>query len=309
TITRTLKYFNVIDLNGDGLKDLVIFQNETFFYYLQTPVSLTGSEDISKRFAGQPNGLFALKFLQTEIGQNELNAAEVIFTDIDRNGLPDLVISSIRGKLEDFTALTTRIIIWLATTPAGNGSPVYPDTPIQIINLKGICPLLRLADVNGDGDLDLITSSFRTDIKANLRKAVLHYVDLNYQVYFFRKNNGLFSKIADYDRKMNFPMDLAGRGQKYFSHVYLQYDFDNDGRTDLLRVSGPDKKRGILTINKGHPKERLINQDDISFEKDEYLLYPTRIPQQVLVEDLNRDGKKDIIMVYRSRIIILTSKP
>ena len=303
TLTRTLPNFQVVDFNADHLKDLIIFRNATLFYYLQQ------AAEPAKRFTPQPNGRFQLKFLQKELKANELATAEAIFTDIDDNDLSDLVIFSLRGKLEDLSKLTTRIFIW--RTPLiriGDSYPILSETPHQIINLKGICPSLRLTDVNGDGFQDLVTSSFRTDMKSNLQKVLLRYVKLNYQVYLFQPGKNKFPRTADYDRNMNFPMSLVGRGKKYFSHIYLKDDLNNDGRIDLLRVSGPHKKRGVLTINKGYPAEKLRNKNGIGFEKDEYLRYPVRIPQRVLVEDLNRDKKKDIILVYRSRLIILMSK-
>jgi hypothetical protein len=311
TITSSLPNISLMDLNGDKAKDIILGFNNKLSYYFQ--------DKTNSSFPTEPSGEFRLDFLSPPDNKNGSNILlySSQFGDINADGVMDLIVASTSGDLSDISNLITRIFVFIAnpqrrvvTSASGESkeyTELYPPTPVRVINIKGICPLWRLTEINGDNYPDLFITSFKVTLGSNIKKAILRYIPIAYQIYLNRPGK-LFSVSPDYERTINFPLTAVGKGAGYFSHIYLGYDFNNDNRTDLLTISGPEKKKGILAVYAGRPKERLTRPDGVSFEKDEFLLYPVRIPDKVIVSDLNNDRKNDIILQYKSRLTILISR-
>ncbi|MBI4713395.1 MAG: VCBS repeat-containing protein [Planctomycetes bacterium] len=291
-ISNSLPNISMGDINGDGRKDVIIYNSATssLDYYIQ---QLAGSNTPFTK------GQFSLRFLQDVNQGKEIGVSSVYFCDINRDKMSDIVVAYTGGDLA--SEIVTRIFIFIAA----NG--IYPETPSQIINLKGVCPLLRLKDFNGEGFPDLFLTSFETSFGSNLKKALLRYIPIRYSVYFSKGGRG-FSVSPDYQRSINFPIQGVGKGTGYFSHIYLEYDFTGDGQADLVTISGPERKKGTLTVCPGTPRAELMKKNTIGFKKDEYLLYPVRIPDKALIDDLNNDGRCDILLQYKSYLTVLISR-
>ncbi|MFH1229946.1 MAG: VCBS repeat-containing protein [Planctomycetota bacterium] len=299
TIVSSFPNISLMDLNGDGAKDIILGFNNKFSYYFQ--------DKTNSCFPAEPSGEFRLDFLvppDNKNGSNVLLYSDQ-FCDINADGVMDLIIASTSGDLSDIGNLITRIFVFIANP--SQQIRLYPPTPAQVINIKGVCPLWRVTEINGDNYPDLFITSFKVTMGSNIKKAILRYIPITYQICLNRPCK-LFSVSPDYERTINFPVNAVGKGAGYFSHIYLGYDFNNDVRTDLLTISGPEKKKGILIVYAGRPKEKLTRPDGVSFEKDEYLLYPCRIPDKVIVSDLSNDKKNDIILQYKSKLTILIAK-
>lgn len=299
TIASYFPNISLMDLNGDKAKDIILGFNDRLSYYFQ--------DARNSSFPAEPSGEFRLDFLtppDNKKGSNVLLYSDQ-FCDINADGVMDLVIASTSGDLSDIGNLITRIFVFIANS--SQPAKLYPATPAHVINIKGICPLWHITEINGDAYPDLFITWFKVTMGSNIKKAILRYIPITYQICLNRPGK-LFSVSPDYERTINFPVNAITKGTGYFSHIYLGYDFNNDGRTDLLTISGPEKNKGILAIYAGRPKERLTRPDGVSFEKDESLLYPCRIPDKVIVSDLSNDKKNDIILQYKSKLTILITK-
>jgi hypothetical protein len=298
TISSSLPNISLIDLNGDGLKDIVLGFAGKLSYHLQD--KKTGL------FTEQASGEFRMEFLNLpsyKDGSNILIYSNQ-FADINADGLMDLVIASTSGDASDIGNMTTRIFVFIARPALDR---LYATPPAHIINLKGVCPLWGVTEINGDNYPDLFITSFRVSMGSNIKKAILKYIPITYQIYLNKAGKN-FSMSPDYERNVNFPASAIGKGTGHFSHIYFGYDLNSDARTDLMIISGPERKKGSVIIYRGRQKDKLTRPDGISFEKDEFLLYPTRIPDKAFIVDLNNDRKKDIILQYRSKLTILIAK-
>lgn len=308
-ISNSLPNISMEDINGDGRKDVIIYNSATasLDYYIQSNTSGTANDTSFNK------GQFSLRFLQDVNQDKEIGVSSVYFCDINRDKMSDIVVAYTGGDLA--SEIVTRVFIFIAKTGAGGvptegigaANGIYPETPSQIINLKGVCPLLRLKDFNSEGFPDLFLTSFETSFGSNLKKALLRYIPIRYSVYFSKGGRG-FSISPDYQRSINFPINAVGKGTGYFSHIYLEYDFTGDGQADSVTISGPERKKGTLTVCPGTPRAELMKKNTIGFKKDEYLLYPVRIPDKALIDDLNNDGRCDILLQYKSYITVLMSK-
>ena len=291
------------DINNDGFKDIILYNKGKLSYYLQEK-----TKPFAERFSSKPSGEISIKILQDDFNPNQIKQASIDLLDINKDGLIDLVVSVMQGGIDDLDRLRTQIAIFFGRKSSeGKDMFYWPESPDQIINVKGIVPLIAFDDVNEDGNADLITASFQMDFLSNLKKVFVRYLKLTYRIQAFQPKIQQFSDNPDYERTINFPLDLIGKGQKYFSHIYFK-NFDGDGRPDILTISGPDEDRGKLLIRLARNRKELDNQLMISFYKDDYLLYPLQMPNKATVLDINSNGKNDIILQYRSRIIIMLSK-
>ena len=299
-IQDALPNFLIKDVNNDGLKDIVIFDKNKLSYYLQTDAKEAGG-----RFRSKPSLEVPLTII-TEMNANEVRQVNTRLNDINRDGLDDIILSMTGGAVDDLGSIQTSIFTFLAQRNGPNNFQ-YPANPTQIINIKGVVPFWALTDLNEDNYPDLITASFQMDLGSNIQKAILRYLHLTYKIQSYQEKNQQFAKYPDYEKTINFPLDLIGRGEKYFSHIYFQ-DFNGDHRPDVLTIRGPDRKNGELIIQLAKTKEDLRNPRAIAFWKDEYVKYPLEIPAGVKVSDLNADGRADIILQYKSQFIIMLSK-
>lgn len=298
TISSSLPHISLKDLNGDGLKDIVLgFPNKLNYYF---------QDKVNGFFPEAPSGEFSLDFLASSSNQSGSNVLLYSnqFADLNADGFMDLVIASTSGDMSDIGNMVTRIFIFLSNR---SGSPLYSTPPAQVINLKGVCPLWGITEINGDNYPDLFITSFKVTLASNIKKAILKYIPITYQVYL-NKTGKNFPMSPDYERNVNFPSSALGKGTGYFSHIYFGYDYNNDNRTDLLTISGPEKKKGVVTIYCGRQKDKLTRPDGVSFEKDEFLLCPVRIPDKAVVADLNNDKKNDIILLYKSKLTLMIAK-
>ena len=298
TISASLPNIFLKDLDGDGLKDIILGFSDKLLYYFQNKEK--------GLFPENPSGEFRLDFLASpnnKSGSNILLYSNQ-FADLNADGFTDLIIASTSGDLSDIGNMVTRLFVFPGNR---SGNSIYSTPPSQVINLKGVCPLWGVTEINGDNYPDLFITSFKVSMASNIKKAILRYIPITYQVYL-NKPGKCFPVSPDYERNVNFPSSALGKGTGYFSHIYFGYDYNNDNRTDLLTISGPEKKKGLVTIYCGRQKNRLTRPDGVSFEKDEFLLCPVRIPDKAVVTDLNNDKKNDIILQYKSKLTILIAK-
>ena len=133
--TNAARNLNVIDINQDGLPDIVMAAS-----YVKIPV-----------FIQNPDHSFTSKEIPVERGESFDNA----IGDINNDGIPDIVYGGGTFPFPGFTD-TIRIILG-----KGNGlfKPSYTTPGLSSI----MNPLyVRLADLNQDKNLDIITFDFFT---------------------------------------------------------------------------------------------------------------------------------------------------
>ena len=99
--------------------------------------------------------------------------------DINRDGVPDLIVTETRGTVN----LRGQTQVYIA-----NGPMDYPSKPTATFTNKGsfTAPLLR--DINGDGDLDLMFLNVPCGVRVFVNFFVMGNLGINIEVYLF--NNG-----------------------------------------------------------------------------------------------------------------------
>jgi hypothetical protein len=234
------EHVRIADFNKDGIADIIFVaeDDQTHEYYL-----------------GKGDGSF-IDVSQRLPAKSEANGLDV--GDVNGDGLPDIIIGNSGSKAQDF--------LWI-NSPEKPG--YFIDNTTQgLPAIEDQTQAIKLADLNGDGTLDMIVGN---EVPPNR--------------LFFNDGKGKFTEHAE---RLELLVPLHTRD-------VLVFDANRDGHVDILFVN--------LTSNGGQrdkdPTARLLINDGKGNFKDET---SKRIPLQQLsnysgtIVDFNHDGYMDIIL-------------
>jgi hypothetical protein len=180
--------------------------------------------------------------------------------DINGDGKPDLLVGN---QFCSPTCLVGRVNVLL-----GNGDGTFLDKGTGLYPTAGVGARLALADVNGDGKLDMLASGCA-------------YKDCFTGVVTVRTGNGDDSFAGG---------SVFGTGGMFPSSAAVA-DFNGDGKVDLVVANcGNGCNTGTGTVGV------LLGNGDATFETA--VTYGTGGigAHQVIVADVNGDGKPDLII-------------
>ena len=195
--TPTIKP-TLTDLDGDGDPDFVIGKETAFLYYFENTGTPTN-----------PN------FTERTGAANPLNGVSVggystpTFTDLDSDGDQDLIVGNGDGDIAYFENTGT-------VTAPGFTQRTGAANPFDTIT-KGSWSTVTLADLDGDGDLDLAVGNNDGDV---------HY----YENTGTSANPNFISRTGETS-----PLNNINAGS-YSTPVFVDFDDDND--PDLVVGSG-----------------------------------------------------------------------
>ena len=234
------EHVRIADFNRDGIPDVVFVaeDDQNHEYYL-----------------GKGDGTFA-DVSDRLLAKSEGNGLDV--GDVNGDGLPDIVVGNSGSKAQNF--------LWV-NDPKKPGRFIE-NTTTGLPAVEDQTQAVKLADLNGDGTLDLVVGN---EVPPNR--------------LLFNDGKG---KYTEHPEKLELLVPLHTR-------EVLVFDSNKDGYADILFVN--------LTSNGGQwekdPTSRLMINDGKGSFKDETA---KRIPAQKLssysgtIIDFNHDGHPDIIL-------------
>lgn len=148
--------------------------------------------------------------------------ASAAMEDIDANGLPDLIVTQVKGTV-NLKVLTQ---IYLASEPF-----TYPSTPTASFEVDGSITSPLLKDVNGDGKLDLMFIGVPFSIKNFVSYFMRNKLTISVDVHLF--GNGDFPDTPTYQAKLSLD---APEGRERIA--YTVGDFTGDGLLDVAVGQG-----------------------------------------------------------------------
>jgi hypothetical protein len=232
------------DVNGDGKPDLVVANegDSTVSVLLNTTVL--------------PAATFTPAFTQTTFATGRPSA--VAMADINGDGKPDLIVANI---------VDNTVSIFLNTTPPGAATPSFAT---QQTFATGPNPFwVAVADVNGDGKLDLLFAD-----RGNGTVSVL----LN--------TTTPGAATASFATVQTFAVGAASNSAPQSVTVA---DINGDGRPDLVVCNHNDDTVSVLlnTTTTGATTASFATQQ---------IFATVDIPYTATVGDVNGDGKPDLIV-------------
>lgn len=291
----------VLDVNNDGLLDLVFVQQGHFDVFLQAADGSFSAEAIAADWAIS---------LSTEQDADQRSDAGRSYSgqqirtiesiqDLDGDGIPDIVVRV--EQIADALERSSRFEIHFGLqTQTGLQFAAEPDT--QIV-LDSVPTEVVIADFNGDGRQDFYIPTTKIGVGTIVRVLLRGSANLDVDFYLLSEQRQYATK-ADFRQQAK--IDVSISNLRFDMPLFELIDLNGDGRKSLvlgdsgreLRFYGPDRSRLFSR-----------NSDRVS-------LPLPRDASRVTVLDLNGDGKQDLIMPFdsldsegqRNQLILLYSR-
>jgi hypothetical protein len=286
-----------VDLDGDGLKELVSIRGDQITIFKQDPV---------QRFPARRRSQFRILTLVEERKKDAVSVADVQFCDIDGDQNLDLIVTKIEGELGLLDSIKTRIYPHLGT---GRGNFMADKS----IFIDGISLNPTFMDMDGDGTLDVMTSRLRTDIIAKgAERLAFGDITTTYEVFQFDRASRVYmtTPVWSYDVRIR-TEDISKRRAASRPLIQVAGDLSGDKRPDAVYY---DLKATTLEVRKGRAVwEAGGGRQLISFSPDASARFSIdsvspHDPKWISYMDMDGDGRQDILLNFNSQIIYLLSR-
>lgn len=267
SVTATIKVpeWALVDYDNDRDADLYVVGNERIWVVRQTDGRFE-SKSTASRF-------FKIRSEQDWKRQDVTVSTHV--RDLDGDGFGDLVFNKFGGSITNFSS-DIRVY--------RGGATGLPASPTYSRQFKGFSGLLKFADADRDGRVDMIAPGVEVSIGKIIRVLTVKKLDMEYGLY---RCDGpqLFSQEPT--QKFDVPFHMGTGDENDFSGTPPEYgyDFDGDGRPDLLVGTSPDE----IAVKSG--KGGLDFTGPTATIKA-----PAANGAEVM--DLDGDGKTDLVIWY-----------
>lgn len=296
-LNRFLTYFSrlprvvALDMNNDKRVDLVTYRSKGL-------ATFTQKDDGT--FAEEPDKVTPLKVVKEAAKKSKggdgkkdgFENVQLALKDLNRDGRIDIVATKTIGKIGVFESLRTQVLIFLATK---NG--IQSDKPNRIINLKGVTLFPEFTDFNGDDDVDIVLSSLRMDMLTNVKRAILKSVSTTYSIYLFTGGKKVYSEDPSFETDVDVDLELVEK-QGRVRLSFFKGDLNGDGLKDMLTVSARETLSVVPTV----VKESFFGGKEMTLDEDQGGKVTVRTSPNLILKDIDKDGKDEIIFVYRKKI-------
>ncbi len=277
------------DIDGDGRQDVVTIRGGSVTTFFQ---------DRPRAFARAKSAV--VPGLADPLKKDSVSLSDIQLLDVNGDAIPDLVVTKVEGDLGLLTSLKTSILPYLGT----GRSNFQADATIRI---DGVSLSPQFLDMDGDGKLDCLASRLRTDVLAGaFAVKVLGDITLSYEIF---QHDGVKFEGPVWSRDLRVTLDdIQKRGAASRPLLHVPGDLSGDGRPDLVMFN---PKTSAVEVYRGRPAWNLGSKRAvIDFEKDVALSHPVeRDPKWMTFQDLDGDGRTDVLLQYASLLVLLYSRP
>ncbi len=302
-ISGPLSRVHELDYDQDGRSDLVFWNGDHFDVHVQDDSG--GFDPVARRFTADvpldsdgvylrmadfhDEGMLSLVF---GLGKSTQRTILDSFRDLDGDGVADLVTLTLSGR--GITRQRSRYEVHFGTATADGtvfareaGATIQPRGKAGGMQPWGYSSQW-FEDFDGDGQVDILFRDVKVGFGGMVRTLSARSIPINLQLY--RGEDGVYPDRPSARRKIRPAFHTFGRSGVFFPAALIG-DVNGDGRLDLL-VGG---SRRELHVFLGVPGPDLLAQQPLEVA----VALPDDERNSRLV-DLNRDGRKDLLVHHRS---------
>ena len=206
-------------------------------------------------------------------------------TDMNGDGIADLVVFSLQGG--SLWRMHSSYEVHFGSQAPGGGTEFSPEAG-AVVRSEGILAGIDRHDIDGDGQVDVMLTSFHPTVWSAIRVLVMSVLTGagSFDLQFFRMEDGLYAERPNAVREIR-PRAPRKTGERNFWPAVRLGDMNGDGRSDLLVV----RNRKRLHVHLGVPGPDLFARRPVRIavaapEDEEY----------TWLADLNGDGRQDVVL-------------
>lgn len=270
----------LVDVNADGLMDLVLQKNKKLF------IHLTGADGIPR----EPSRVEEFpEYLLVE--DSSLNLE---FVHLNGDDNLDLLVR-IQEEIDGFENAQMRVLVLL-----NDGERLIPEEAHQIFRFEAAVLRLNVADVNDDGRADLLMRKF--SLPSMLETVSGLEFEMNYLAYLAEKRGRRpFERKAVLNQTETFDESNVGDAVKRRS---IEFDCDGDGTPDLVEVD----LAGRIVIRRLRHESGFFSGESWELDESPWKRFDVRGRIGALdVVDINGDGLGDLVSPSRHSLTLLLS--
>ena len=230
----------LFDHNRDGTTDIGFWQDDGLAVYHQSASHQFATEPVRFDVGGdvESDAFFTLTVGTDEDNPGGRQALLDAIEDLNGDGLPDMLVYSVTG--EGLFGKETRYEVHLGEIGT-DGSLRFEEQPSSVVGSGGIQIDVEREDLDGDGQLEMLVTSFDLGIGSIIRGLISRTASLRLAIY--RLRDGRYPGSPSLTRKITAKLDLANGD--IFVPAVRAGDLDGDGRKELLVQDGADKLKGV----------------------------------------------------------------
>lgn len=275
------------DMNGDGKTDLVTVQQGQLSVFLQNENMQFA---VTPTFVNIDKSIYALDWWDIKgVNGQEMDQSNIQhrvvrkIDDFNGDDVPDIVVqftksSGVLDKTIDFEFYYGLL---------NEGKLSYPDKANTNITSEKTLSGLKFLDREMDGKQEVLVSSFDIGISQVVGALLSGSIDQDVLVFSMDETNQFGKKpLISQEVEITFSLSSGTQGQPLVKII----DVNGDGLKDIVYSDGEDLIRVLLaTSDLKSPYQKRSIRQKMSMPKN---------PYNAVSEDLNKDGKTDLVLHY-----------
>ena len=285
-----------MDYDLDGRSDLVFWNGDRFAVHLQDDRGLFPAQASATFTTAVPFDSDQIASLAAPTGirnrrRDHMPEGESVgrvldsLTDMNGDGIADLVVFSLQGG--SLWRMHSSYEVHFGSQAPGGGTEFSPEAG-AVVRSEGILAGIDRHDIDGDGQVDVMLTSFHPTVWSAIRVLVMSVLTGagSFDLQFFRMEDGLYAERPSAVREIR-PRAPRKTGERNFWPAVRLGDMNGDGRSDLLVV----RNRKRLHVHLGVPGPDLFARRPVRIavaapEDEEY----------TWLTDLNGNGRQDVVL-------------